>query len=74
VRKINILFKYEFLCLKKINEAESIIKEIRDDLNNTKTTEKDKQIQTLLLEKEKHDKQNREYLQLKQKKRKKRLS
>jgi hypothetical protein len=51
-----------FKVLNKINEAESIIKEIRDDLNNTKATEKDKQIQTLLLEKQKHDKQNKEYL------------
>jgi hypothetical protein len=42
--------------LNKINEVESIIKEIRDDLNNTKTTEKDKQIQALLLEKEKDNK------------------
>jgi hypothetical protein len=33
-----------FNVLNKINEAESIIKEISDDLNNTKTTEKDKKI------------------------------
>jgi hypothetical protein len=56
-----------FNVLNKINEGESIIKEIRDNLNKTKTTEKDKQIQTLLLEKQKHDKQNKEYLRLKQK-------
>jgi hypothetical protein len=29
-----------FNVLNKINEGESIIKEIRDNLNNTKTTEK----------------------------------
>jgi hypothetical protein len=56
-----------FNVLNKINEAESVIKEIRDNLNNTKTTGKGKQIQTLLLEKQKHDKQNKEYLRLKQK-------
>jgi hypothetical protein len=31
-----------FNVLNKINEAESIIKEIRDNLNKTKTGEKDK--------------------------------
>jgi hypothetical protein len=56
-----------FNVLKKIKDVESIIKEIRDDLNKTKTPEKDKQIQTLLFEKEKLDKQNKEYLRLKQK-------
>jgi hypothetical protein len=50
-----------FNVLNKINKAKSIIKEIRDDLNYTKTTEKDKQIQTSLLEKQKHDEQNKEY-------------
>jgi hypothetical protein len=45
-----------FNVLNKINEAESIIKEIKDNINKTKTIEKDKQIQTLLFEKQKHDK------------------
>jgi hypothetical protein len=53
--------------LKKIKAVESTIKEIRDDLNKTKTNEKDKQIQTLLLEKKKLIKQNKDYLRLKQK-------
>jgi hypothetical protein len=51
-----------FNVLNKINKEKSIIKEIRDNLNKTKTSEKDKQIQILLLEKQKHNKQNKEYL------------
>jgi hypothetical protein len=50
-----------------MNEAESILKEIKDKLKINGTTEKEKQIQSLLLEKQKHDKQNKEYLRLKQK-------
>jgi hypothetical protein len=33
-----------FNVFNKINEAENIIKEISDNLNKTKTSEKDKQI------------------------------
>jgi 5-formaminoimidazole-4-carboxamide-1-beta-D-ribofuranosyl 5'-monophosphate synthetase len=50
-----------------VNEVESILKEIKDKLKINGTIEKEKQIQSLLLEKQKHDKQNREYFRLKQK-------
>jgi hypothetical protein len=53
--------------LNKISEVESIIKEIKDNLKIKKDTEKDKQLQELLLEKEKYDQQNKEYIQLKKK-------
>jgi hypothetical protein len=56
-----------FNILNKVNEVESILKEIKDRLKMNGTTEKDKQMQSLLLEKQKHDKENKEYLRLKQK-------
>jgi hypothetical protein len=51
--------------LNKISEVESIIKQIKDNLKIKKDTEKDKQLQVLLLQKEKYDKQNKEFIQLK---------
>jgi hypothetical protein len=53
--------------LNKISEVESIIKEIKDNLKIKKETEKDKQLQELLLQKEKYDEENKEYIQLKKK-------
>jgi CO dehydrogenase nickel-insertion accessory protein CooC1 len=50
-----------FNVLNKVNEGESILKEIKDKLKINGTIEKDKQIQSLLLEKRKHEIQNKEY-------------
>jgi hypothetical protein len=55
-----------FNVFNKVNEAESILKEIKDKLKINGPTEKGKQIQSLLLEKKKHEIQNKEYLRLKQ--------
>jgi hypothetical protein len=46
--------------LNKISGVESIIKEIKDNLKIKKNTEKDKQLQELLLQKEKYDQKNKE--------------
>jgi hypothetical protein len=48
-----------FNVLNKVNEIESILKEIKDRLKMNERTEKDKQIQSFLLQKQKHNKQNR---------------
>jgi hypothetical protein len=41
--------------LNKISEVESLVKDPKDNLKIKKETEKDKQLQALVLEKEKYD-------------------